>query len=54
MRVYAVIGYDQYYPCSDNVLRVFLSEEAANSYCEEVMKTGRRDFYDVITYEVVQ
>lgn len=52
MKVYAVLGYDQYYPQPDNVLGVFRSETSANDFCEKKATEGKRDFYDVVEYEV--
>jgi hypothetical protein len=52
MIVYAVIGYDRYYPCPDNVEKVFASYERATEYLEALQKTGRRDYYDVVEYMV--
>lgn len=52
MKVFAVLGYDQYYPQADNVLGVFRSESSANEFCEKKASEGCLDFYDVVEYEV--
>lgn len=53
MRVYAVIGYDQYYPSSDNVIGpLYANYSQAEEALEKAKENGRRDFYDIIEYEV--
>ena len=55
MKVYAVLGYDQYYPKADNVLCIFLSESRANEECEERRRDdGYHDFYDVVEWEILK
>lgn len=52
MIVYAVIGYEHYYPNPDNVLRMFLSKEKAEVFLNEVCD-GPHDVYKIIEYRVV-
>lgn len=53
MRVYAVIGYDNYYPCPDNVIGpLYTNYNQAEEALEQAKENGRRDFYDIIEYEV--
>lgn len=52
MRVYAVIGYDDYYPGGDNVIGIYFSEERAEEVLEEHRRKGRRDNYEIVYYTV--
>ena len=52
MKVYAVLGYNQFYPQPDNVIGVYLSGSAANEFCEKEAAESYYDFYDVVEYEV--
>ena len=53
MRVYAVIGYDQYYPSYDNVIGpLYTNYSQAEEAFEQAKENGRRDFYDIIEYKV--
>jgi len=52
MRVYAVIGYDNYYPEPDNIVGIYLSEQRAEETLEECLREGRRDNYEIVYYIV--
>jgi hypothetical protein len=52
MVVYAVVACDKYYPCADNVVKMFSNYQAASSFLEEVPNMVDRDYYDIIEYEV--
>ena len=52
MEVYAVIGWDYYYPSPDNVMKMFKSWDKACSFLEEVSKEGFYKNYEIVTYEV--
>jgi len=49
MKVYWVLGYDQYYPGRDNFNESFETYEEAEAYVErEKTKDYPRDYYDII------
>lgn len=50
MKVYAVIEYDQYYPCSDNVVKMFKSKDEAEVFLKDF--TSNHDYIEIIEYEV--
>lgn len=57
MKVYAIVGYDQYYPVVNNIIEAFLSEEDAMEAYKEQVKINKKkmfsyDFIDVITIDV--
>lgn len=52
--IYAVIGYNQFYPNPDNIIKAFYSENKAHEFLEVVKETVgyNSDFYEVIEIEI--
>ena len=51
MIVYAVLGYEQYYPLADNCIGMFSTIEKAEAFASSI--TGRRYTYvEVVSYNV--
>jgi len=46
MKIYWVLGYDQYYPLADNFMDSFETYEEAAEYAAK--RPGNRDHYNVI------
>lgn len=52
MIVYAVIAFDRFYPCPDNVVKVFTNREAASAFLKDVSQMVDRDYYELVEYKV--
>ena len=51
MKVYAIIGYCNYYPAPDNVIKVFSSLDRAEEFLAEGID-DYNDFHEIVGYEV--